>query len=136
MRKSLILVVLFSVIVKAQNIKSNGTHFVDGVKDKKWSNSNGNDYTQASFSDFNGSCFVFLEVDESTLVSFETITKIKSGNLEVKLIDEEEQIYFYCKTKDQCENQKAIALEKGKKYRLYFTGKNAKGSYNVSWKVK
>lgn len=136
MRKLSILLVLFSVIVKAQSIKSNGTHFVDGVKDKKWSNSNRNDYTQASFSDFNGSCYVFLEVDKSTLVSFETIIKVKSGNLEVKLVDEEEQVYFYCITTDECENQKAIALEKDKKYRLYFTGKNAKGSYKVNWKTK
>jgi len=79
---------------------------------------------------------VFLEVDESTLVSFETFAKVKSGNLEVKLIDEEEQTYFYCKTTKECENLKDITLEKGKKYRLYFTGKNAKGSYKVNWEIK
>ena len=136
MRKLWILVVLFSAILKAQNIKSNGTHFVDGVKDSKWSNSNGTDFTKASFSNFDGSCYVFLEVNESTLVSFETFTKVKSGNLEVKLIDEEDQTYFYCKTTNECENLKDITLEKGKKYRLYFIGKNAKGSYKVNWKIK
>lgn len=136
MRKLSILLVLFSAILNAQNIKSSGTHFVEGVKDKKWSNSNGNDFTKASFSNFDGSCYVFLEVDETTSVSFETFTKVKSGNLEVKLIDEEEQTYFYCKTTNECENLKDITLEKGKKYRLYFTGKNAKGSYKVNWKIK
>lgn len=136
MRKLSILLVLYSAILSAQNIKSNGTHFVDGVTDKKWSNVNGTDFTKASFSNFNGSCYVFLEVDETTLVSFEAYTKVTSGNLEVKLIDENEQTYFYCKTIKECENLQDISLEKGKKYRLYFTGKNAKGSYEVKWKIK
>ena len=134
MKKLAILLVLFTAILNAQNIKSSGTHFVDGVKDKKWSNSNGANFTKASFSDFTGSCYVFLEVDETSLVSFETFTKVKSGNLEVKLIDEEDQVYFYCKTTKECEVLKEITLEKGKKYRLYFTGKNAKGSYKVNFK--
>lgn len=134
MKKLAILLVLFTAILNAQNIKSSGMHFVDGVKDKKWSNSNGADFTKASFSDFTGSCYVFLEVDETTLVSFETFTKVKSGNLEVKLIDEDEQTFFYCKTTKECEVLKEITLEKGKKYRLYFTGKNAKGSYRVNFK--
>lgn len=136
MRKLSILLVLFSAILNAQNIKSNGTHFVDGVKDKKWSNSNGTDFTKASFSNFDGSCYVFLEVDETSLVSFESFTKVKSGNLEIKLIDEEDQAYFYCKTSKECEVLKEITLEKGKKYRLYFTGTSAKGSYKVNWKIK
>jgi hypothetical protein len=136
MRKLSILVVLFSAIISAQNIKSDVTHFVDGVTDKKWSNVNGEDYTKAFFSDFNGSCYVFLEVDETTIVSFETFTKVTLGNLEVKLIDENEETYFYCKTTKECENLKDITLEKGKKYRLYFTGKKAKGSYEVKWKIK
>ena len=134
MKKLAILLVLFTTILNAQNIKSSGTHFVDGVKDKRWSNSNGADFTKASFSDFTGSCYVFLEVDETTLVSFATFTKVKSGNLEVKLIDENEQTFFYCKTTKECEALKEITLEKGKKYRLYFTGKNAKGSYRVNFK--
>lgn len=134
MKKLAILLVLFTAILNAQNIKSSGTHFVDGVKDKKWSNSNGANFTKASFSDFTGSCYVFLEVDETTLVSFETFTKVKSGNLEVKLIDEDEQTFFYCKTTKECEVLKEITLEKGKKYRLYFIGKNAKGSYRVNFK--
>ena len=134
MKKLAILLVLFTAILNAQNIKSSGTHFVDGVKDKKWSNSNGANFTKASFSDFTGSCYVFLEVDETTLVSFETFTKVKSGNLEVKLIDEDEQTFFYCKTTKECKVLKEITLEKGKKYRLYFTGKNAKGSYRVIFK--
>ena len=134
MKKLAILLVLFTAILNAQNIKSSGTHFVDGVKDKKWSNSNGANFTKASFSDFTGSCYVFLEVDETTLVSFETFTKVKSGNLEVKLIDEDEQTFFYCKTTKECEVLKEITLEKRKKYRLYFTGKNAKGSYRVIFK--
>lgn len=134
MKKLAILLVLFTAILNAQNIKSSGTHFVDGVKDKKWSNSNGANFTKASFSDFTGSCYVFLEVEETTLVSFETFTKVKSGNLEVKLIDEDEQTFFYCKTTKECEVLKEITLEKGKKYRLYFIGKNAKGSYRVNFK--
>lgn len=134
MRKLSILLVMFTAILNAQNIKSDGIHFIDGVKEKKWSNHNGNDFTKASFSNFNGSCYIFLEVDETTLVNFESFTKVKSGNLEVKLIDENERTYFCCKTISECEVLKDITLEKGKKYRLYFTGENAKGSYQVNWK--
>lgn len=132
--KSIIILFLCAMGLNAQNIKSNGTHFVDGVKDKKWSNSNGKDYTKASFSDFNGSCYVFLEVEETTKVSFHSLTEVKKGKIEVKLIDEDDTDYFYCSTTDKCDLQKDIVLEKGKKYRLYFTGENTKGKYLVNWK--
>lgn len=132
--KSIIILFLCTMGLNAQNIKSNGTHFVDGIKDKKWSNSNGKDYTKASFSDFSGSCYVFLEVEETTKVSFHSLTEIKKGKIEVKLIDEGDTNYFYCSTTDKCDLQKDIVLEKGKKYRLYFTGENAKGKYVVNWK--
>lgn len=132
--KSIIILFLCAMGLNAQNIKSNGTHFVDGVKDKKWNNSNGKDYTKASFSDFSGSCYVFLEVEETTKVSFHSLTEVKKGKIEVKLIDEDDTDYFYCSTTDKCDLQKDIILEKGKKYRLYFTGENAKGKYLVNWK--
>lgn len=132
--KSIIIIFLCVMGLNAQNIKSNGTHFIDGVKDKKWSNSNGKDYTKASFSDFSGSCYVFLEVEETTKVSFHSLTEVKKGKIEVKLIDEDDTDYFYYSTTDKCDLQKDIVLEKGKKYRLYFTGENAKGKYLVNWK--
>lgn len=132
--KSIIIIFLCAMGLHAQNIKSNGTHFVDGVKDKKWSNSNGKDYTKASFSDFSGSCYVFLEVEETTKVSFHSLAEVKKGKIEVKLIGEDDTDYFYCSTTDKCVLQKDVVLEKGKKYRLYFTGENAKGKYLVNWK--
>ena len=134
--KSLIIAFFCTLSLNAQNIKSEGTHFIDGVKDKKWSNSNGNNFTNASFSDFSGSCYVNIEVDKTTEVSFQTLTILSKGKLELKLIDEQENNYFLCKTSKVCEVQKDIILEKGKKYRLYFTGENAKGKYNVEWNIK
>ena len=131
-----ILFTLFCILsLNAQSIKSDGTHFVDGIKDKKWSNANGKDFTKASFSDFSGSCYVILEVDEKAEVNFNSVTTLSQGNLEVKLTDEQEDDYFYCKTAKDCIVVKDITLEKGKKYRLYFTGKNAKGKYEVHWKI-
>lgn len=135
MRKAVFLLVWISFFCNAQQVTSNGTYFVEPIKDKKWSNSNGENFTNASFSNFNGSCYVILEVDETVLVSFHSFTKIKNGTLEIKLIDENETNLLYCKTVKQCENSKKITLEKNKKYRLYFTGKNAKGNYEVNWKI-
>jgi hypothetical protein len=40
--KSIVFLVMFVLNVNAQTIKSSGTHFVDGIKDKSWSNANGN----------------------------------------------------------------------------------------------
>lgn len=134
--KNLLFMLLFVVTANAQNITSNGTHFIDGMTDKKWNNSNGKDFTNASFSDFSGSCYVVLEVDETADVSFQSITTLKNGVLELKLIDENETNYFYCKTERDCVVVKDVTLEKGKKYKLFFTGKNAKGKYEVSWKIK
>lgn len=136
MRKLFFLFAMFSVISNAQNIKADGTHFLENTQTKNWSNANGNGITEAAFSKFDGSCYVNLEVDENAEVHFETITNIKSGSIEILLMDETDQTYFYCNTSKQCENQKVISLKKGKKYRLYFTGKNAKGDYSVKWKIK
>ena len=121
--------------LNAQTIKSEGTHFVDGVKDKKWSNSNGDDFTKASFADFSGACYVTLQVDETAEVNFKSLTTLSKGHMEVKLINEQENDYFYCKTAKDCVVVKDIILEKGKKYRLYFTGENAKGNFEVNWKI-
>lgn len=134
--KSIILTLLCVMSLNAQNITSDGTHFIDGVKDKKWSNKTSKDFTNASFSDYTGSCYVFLEIDKTAEVSFQSLSEIKKGRLELKLIDEQDNTYFYCSTTEKCIVQKEVTLEKGKKYRLYFTGKNAKGNYLVEWKVK
>ena len=135
MRKLFFLFVMLSVISNAQNITSDGTHFLESVKTKNWNNANANGITEAAFSSFDGSCYVNLEVDENAEVHFETITNIKSGSIEILLMDESDQTYFYCNTSKQCENHKVISLKKGKKYRLYFTGKSAKGNYKVKWKI-
>lgn len=132
--KNIIIIFLCSMGLSAQNIKSNGTHFIDGMKDKKWANSNGKDFTEASFSDFDGSCYVILEVEETANVSFQSLTEVKKGKVEIQLLDEDETVYFYCSTTEKCDLQKDIVLEKGRKYRLHFTGKNARGNYLVQWK--
>lgn len=133
--KSMLFALFCAMSLNAQNIKSEGTIFVDGVKDKKWSNSNGKEFTKASFAEFSGACYVTLEVDETAEVNFKSVSTISKGNLEVKLIDEQENDSFNCKTAENCIVVKDITLEKGKKYRLYFTGENAKGNYEVNWKI-
>lgn len=133
--KSMLFALFCVLSLNAQNIKSEGTIFVDGVKDKKWNNSNGKDFTKASFAEFSGACYVILEVDETAEVNFKSITTLSKGRLEVKLIDDEENDYFYCKTSKDCVVVKDITLEKGKKYRLYFTAETAKGNYEVNWKI-
>lgn len=133
--KSMLFALFCALSLNAQNIKSEGTHFVDGVKDKKWNNSNGKDFTKASFDEFSGVCYVTLEVDETAEVNFKSVSTISKGDLEVKLTDEQENDYFNCKTAKNCIVVKDITLEKGKKYRMYFTGENAKGKYEVNWKI-
>lgn len=134
--KSIVFLLLCAISLNAQTVKSSGTHFVDGNKDKSWSNANGENFTNAKFKSYSGSCYVLLEVDETVEVSFHALSKIKNGRLEFKLIDEQENQYFYCSATKECELLKDVVLEKGKKYKLLFTGKNANGNYNVSWEIR
>jgi len=134
--KSIVFLLLCVISLNAQTIKSSGTHFVDGIKDKSWSNANGENFTDAKFKSYSGSCYVLLEVDETVEVSFHALSKIKNGRLEFKLIDEQENQYFYCSATKECELLKDVVLEKGKKYKLLFTGKNANGNYEVTWEIR
>ena len=134
--KSIVFLLLCVISLNAQTIKSSGTHFVDGIKDKSWSNANGENFTNAKFKSYSGSCYALLEVDETVEVSFHAFSEIKAGRLEFKLIDEKENQYFYCSATKECELLKDVILEKGKKYKLLFTGANANGNYEVTWKIR
>ncbi|GGC83785.1 hypothetical protein GCM10011508_08910 [Flavobacterium lutivivi] len=134
--KSIVFSLLCVLSLNAQTITSSGTHFVDNIKDKGWSNANGDNFTNAKFKSYSGSCYVLLEVDETAEVSFHAFSKIKDGRLEFKLIDEKENQYFYCSATKECDLLKDVVLEKGKKYKLLFTGANANGNYEVTWKIK
>ena len=134
--KSIVFLLLCVISLNAQTIKSSGTHFVDGIKDKGWSNANGENFTNAKFKSYTGSCYALLEVDETVEVSFQAFSEIKAGRLEFKLIDEKENQYFYCSATKECELLKDVILEKGKKYKLLFTGANANGNYEVTWEIR
>lgn len=133
--KSIVFLLLCAISLNAQTIKSSGTHFVDGIKDKSWANANGENFANAKFKSYTGTCYTLLEVDETVEVSFEALSEIKAGRLEFKLIDEKENQYFYCSATKECELLKDVILEKGKKYKLLFTGTNANGNYEVTWKI-
>ena len=134
--KSIVFLLLCTINLNAQTFKSSGTHFVDNIKDRSWSNANGENFTNAKFKSYSGSCYALLEVDETVEVSFHAFSKIKAGRLEFKLIDEKENQYFYCSATKECELLKDVILEKGKKYKLLFTGTNANGNYEVTWKIR
>lgn len=133
--KSIVFLLLCTINLNAQTFKSSGTHFVDNIKDKSWSNANGENFANAKFKSYTGSCYTLLEVDETLEVSFQALSKIKDGRLEFKLIDEKENQYFYCSATKECEILKDVILEKGKEYKLLFTGANANGNYEVTWKI-
>jgi hypothetical protein len=136
MMKLSIFALFFSLVCNAQSVKSTGTHFINGMQDKGWSNSNGANYTKAKFKSYTGSCYVILEVDETTQVDFQAFSEVKAGKLAFKLIDEQENIYFECNTNENCVLQKEITLNRNKKYRLLLTGENAKGNYEAIWEIK
>ena len=133
--KSIVFLLLCTINLNAQTFKSSGTHFVDNIKDKSWSNANGENFANAKFKSYTGSCYTLLEVDETLEVSFQALSKIKDGRLEFKLIDEKENQYFYCSATKECEILKDVILENGKEYKLLFTGENANGNYEVTWKI-
>lgn len=133
--KSIVFLLLCTINLNAQTFKSSGTHFVDNIKDKSWSNANGENFANAKFKSYTGSCYTLLEVDETVEVSFQALSKIKDGRLEFKLIDEKGNQYFYCSATKECEILKDVILEKGKEYKLLFTGANANGNYEVTWKI-
>lgn len=79
--KSIVVLLLCAISLNAQTIKSSGTHFVDGIKDKSWSNANGENFTNAKFKSYTGTCYILLEVDETVEVSFEALSEIKAEDL-------------------------------------------------------
>ena len=133
--KKTVFLLLCAISLKAQTIKSSGTYFIGGVKDKDWSNINGDDFTSAKFKSYSGTSYVIIEVTKDATVNFKANSRLKAGELEFKLIDEQDNEYFSCKTTKACELTKEVRLVKNQKYKLLMKGEDARGTYQANWKI-
>ncbi len=132
---------LFSVkifgqqIVNAENnsVHASGTYFSDSVKDSKWKNANGNTYTKAKYSDYDGETFVKLQSNVTKEVNLRFDVVVKKGELEVQIMNSKnEMLYQDTYYKSEGKN-KIITLEKGEQYQIKFIGKETKGTYFCQW---
>lgn len=61
-------------------IKANGTHFTEPVKDKKWGNENGNSFTKAKYSEYEGETFVKITTSKDVTTLLKYAIKVKKRN--------------------------------------------------------
>lgn len=119
--------------VENNSVQASGTYFSDSVKDSKWKNSNGNTYTKASYSNYDGETFVKLHSNVTKETNLKFDVKVKKGELEVQVVNSKNEILFQSMFYKTEEKNLIITLEKGEQYQIKFIGKETKGAYFCQW---
>lgn len=115
------------------NIKVQGTYFVEGFSDEKWSNSNNYNSTKAKFEKSTGTTYIKLDVKKKMSVEFRSIIKLK-GDLNFKIIDKNESILFERHLNDSKEEVFTVDFPKSGDYQIIWNQQAATGSYFLEWK--
>lgn len=119
--------------IKNPNIQSSGTHFVQPTTDKKWGNTNGDSFTKAKYSEYDGITFVKLSVAKDLNLSLQFDIKAEKGQLEMQVVDSKNEILFQKSfIKNEIGNTE-FALKRGENYQIKFIGTRTKGSYFCQW---
>lgn len=119
--------------IKNPNIQSSGTHFANPTTDKKWSNANGNSYTKAKYSEYDGITFVKLSTVKDLNLSLQFDIKVEKGQLEMQVVDSKNEILFEKSfTKNEIGNTE-FSLKSEENYQIKFIGTKTKGSYFCQW---
>lgn len=115
------------------NIKVQGTYFVEGFSDTKWSNSNNYNSAKAKFDESTGTTYIKLDIKKKMSVEFRSVVNLK-GNLEFKIIDKNENVLFERSLNDSKEEIFTVDFPKSGEYQVRWTQKEATGSYFLEWK--
>lgn len=115
------------------DIKVQGTFFENGTNDSKWSNSNGDNWTKASFKDASVTSYVKFETTKSLTANFHHKLKLE-GSVRFEIIDENKNVLFSRDFKDSKEENFTVDFPKAGNYQIRWVSKEASGSYFLEWK--
>jgi len=119
--------------VENTSIQASGTYFSESVKDSKWSNSNGNSYTKAKYSNYDGETFVKISSTHTKETTLRFDVTVKKGELEIQFVNSKNEILFQDIFYKSQEKNLEITLEKDEQYQIKFIGKETKGAYFCQW---
>lgn len=133
-------VVLSAIQMQSQNaapveispITSTGTRFETPVTDPKWSNSNGHDYTKASYREYTGESSITLTSPTAVDAQITVDADVAKGILKVAMEGGGEIVYRQVFTADGKQTFRA-QLKPGVTYVVKFIGIRTKGSYFCQW---
>ncbi|PKW28595.1 hypothetical protein [Flavobacterium lindanitolerans] len=115
------------------HIKAEGTHFTEPVKDKKWANENGNTYTKARYSEYEGETFVKITAskDANTLLKYDI--KVKKGTLEMRVVNGQNEVLFQKSFSKDEKGETEVLFQENQEYKIKFLGQQTAGSYFCQW---
>jgi len=115
-------------------IHSSGTYFVQPVKDKKWKNTNGGDFTEASYKFYSGLTYITLISETDTEIDLAYTLTVKDGELQMEVTDEDGKQFFDKSFTTTQNGTVRLKLAGGTVYKVNFRGKDTSGSYKARWK--
>jgi hypothetical protein len=115
-------------------IHSSGTYFVQPVKDKKWKNVNGDDFTEATYKFYSGLTYIILISETDTEIDLAYTLTVKDGELQMEVTNEEGTAMFGKSFTASQNGTVRLKLTRGTVYKVNFRGKDTSGSYKARWK--
>lgn len=116
-----------------EEVLVSGTHFDQEIKDKNWSNYNGENFSQVRFQNYSGGSFVKLDIKKPIEIEFHQVIQLNSGELEFNIIGKNQNFYNDHIT-SASDHIFKIKFDKPGNYKLHWNGNNANGSYFIEWK--
>jgi hypothetical protein len=115
------------------HIKAEGTHFTEPVKDKKWANENGNTYTKARYSEYEGETFVKITTSKEVNTLLKYTVKVKKGTLEMIVVDSRNEVLFQKSFSKDENGETEVLFQENQEYKIKFIGQQTAGSYFCQW---
>lgn len=120
-------------LVTNKYIKAYGTHFTEPVKDKKWGNENGNTFTKAKYSEYDGETFVKITTSKEVSTLLKYTVKVKKGTLEMIVVNSKNEVLFQKSFSKDENGETEVLFQENQEYKIKFIGQQTAGSYFCQW---
>jgi len=92
------------------------------------------EHTKASYKLFSDTESKRIKADKGEIIHLEYASEVEKGSLSILLYDPDGNLIADLET--NAEGMKDVTASESGKYKLNITGVDAKGSFNIKWKVK